>query len=170
VIKLFFALAIFISYNLQFYVAAEIIWAYIFNASKFLQELNLKENGVNESRAISTETKPLNENSTKRKEPKFKWINVIENLFRCALVLFTFLLAIKVPRIDLFISLVGAVASSTLAIIIPPFMDFVVFWHGPNKSMLRCIKNVSIILFGIYIFISGTYVSVNDIIKYLINN
>jgi proton-coupled amino acid transporter len=90
-----------------------------------------------------------------------------ENLFRIVLVVFTFSLAVNVPRIDLFISLVGAIASSTLAIIIPPILDIIVFYEASNRSKVKLVKNILIIIFGFYIFIAGTWVSVNDIIEYL---
>lgn len=70
----------------------------------------------------------------------------------------------------MFISLIGALASSTLAIIVPPLLDIIVFWNLENRSLVKLFKNVLIILFGIYIFLAGTYVSVSDIIDYFINN
>jgi proton-coupled amino acid transporter len=154
-IKILFAVAIFITYNLQFYVAAAIIWAYIYNSSSYLQSINPNQVVVGRDN-----------NKSKR---LFSLYTMFEALFRMLLVIFTFLLAVKVPRIDLCISLVGSVAGSTLAIIIPPVLDFIVFWGG-SKSMIRLAKNLFIMLFGFYIFFLGTWVSVNDIINYLKNN
>lgn len=159
-IKIFFAVAIFISYNLQFYVAADIIWSSIYHSNKYLRSIN-----SNSSLLHLTS----NEKLVAVKRSRFTLYNLIENLFRSLLVLFTFMLAIKVPRIDLFISLVGAVSGSTLAIIIPPVLDLIVFW-GDAKSPLRLLKNLIIILFGIYIFGAGTYISVQNIIDYLKEN
>ncbi|XP_063861777.1 proton-coupled amino acid transporter 2-like isoform X4 [Scylla paramamosain] len=51
-----------------------------------------------------------------------------EYAFRAFLVLVTFILAAAIPNIGLFISLVGAVSSSTLAIIFPPIIELVTFW------------------------------------------
>ena len=48
-----------------------------------------------------------------------------EYLLRLGLVLFTFSLASSVPRLDLFISLVGSASSSTLALMAPPIIDTV---------------------------------------------
>jgi proton-coupled amino acid transporter len=145
IIKICFAIAIFISYNLQFYVAAEIIWSAILRSSNYLRTQRL---GL----SSSTQT---------------KLYMLYENLFRIVLVVFTFSLAVNVPRIDLFISLVGAIASSTLAIIIPPILDIIVFYEASNRSKVKLVKNILIIIFGFYIFIAGTWVSVNDIIEYL---
>ncbi len=152
-----FAIAIFISYNLQFYVAAEIIWSAIFRSSKYLQSLSVLGNDV----IINSQNGCL---SPTRK------LSLFQNSTRIFLVLFTFLLAVSIPKIDLFISLVGAVASSTLAIIIPPLLDMIVFWTKSDKSVVKLIKNLLICLFGIYIFVAGTLVSIEDIIDYFKKN
>jgi amino acid permease len=157
-------LAIFISYNLQFYVAAEIIWSYVYRSSKYLQSLTQNTPRVDEYSQLEETVNDTEINKSARKT-----INMIELIFRSSLVIFTFLLAVSIPRIDLFISLVGAVASSTLAIILPPILDLIVFWPQTNYSTLRLIKNILIILFGVYIFGAGTFVSFKDIINYLTN-
>ncbi|XP_068201426.1 proton-coupled amino acid transporter-like protein CG1139 [Palaemon carinicauda] len=90
-----------------------------------------------------------------------------EYVFRGFLVLITFIFAAAIPNIGLFISLVGAVASSTLAIIFPPIIEMVTFW--PRLSNLTLLKCISILLFGIFCFISGTYASVTAIITYFQN-
>ena len=148
-----FTIAIFISYNLQFYVAAEIIWSAIYRSSKYLQSLAV----INDGTVINSQSGCLT--------PARK-LSLFQNGARIFLVLFTFLLAVSIPKIDLFISLVGAVASSTLAIIIPPVLDMIVFWSKSNKSVVKLIKNLLICLFGIYIFVAGTLVSVEDIVNY----
>ena len=48
-----------------------------------------------------------------------------EYLVRLVLVLFTFTLAAVIPKLDLFISLVGSVSSSTLALMAPSIIDTV---------------------------------------------
>lgn len=87
-----------------------------------------------------------------------------EYAFRAVLVLITFILAAAIPNIGLFISLVGAVASSTLAIIFPPIIEMVTFW--PRLSSFTLMKCICILLFGIFSFVSGTYASVTAIITY----
>ena len=72
-----------------------------------------------------------------------------------------------VPRIDLFIALIGAIASSTLAIIVPVLLDLIVFWPMNNYNKKQLFKDIVILIFGIYIFGAGTYTSMYDIIKYL---
>ncbi|XP_064117193.1 proton-coupled amino acid transporter-like protein CG1139 isoform X2 [Macrobrachium nipponense] len=87
-----------------------------------------------------------------------------EYAFRAVLVLITFILAAAIPNIGLFISLVGAVASSTLAIIFPPIIEMVTFW--PRLSSFTLLKCICILLFGIFSFVTGTYASVTAIITY----
>ena len=56
----------------------------------------------------------------------------VEYLLRLGLVLFTFSLAAAIPKLDLFISLVGSVSSSTLALMAPSIIDTVT--AGENCS------------------------------------
>ncbi|KAF2351366.1 Amino acid transporter transmembrane domain [Trinorchestia longiramus] len=101
------------------------------------------------------------------------------------MVLFTFTLAAIIPNIGLFINLVGAVSSSTLAIIFPPLVHLVTVWPdtGRNNYVLvkvgvrclvkvgkRClVKAIAIVLFGLAGFVTGTYASLVSIIDYLVH-
>jgi len=87
-----------------------------------------------------------------------------EYVFRAFLVLLTFLLAACIPNIGLFISLVGAIASSTLAIIFPPIIQIITFWHKMTRTML--LKCMFILMFGSFCFVVGTYSSVSAVIEY----
>ena len=90
----------------------------------------------------------------------------VEYLLRLGLVLFTFSLAAAIPKLDLFISLVGSVSSSTLALMAPPIIDTIT--AGEKCSRARLMKNSLIILFGIVGFATGTFVSIRKIIKYFV--
>ena len=57
-----------------------------------------------------------------------------EFLLRLGLVLFTFSLAAAIPKLDLFISLVGSVSSSTLALMAPPIIDTVTAGQDCSRS------------------------------------
>ena len=57
-----------------------------------------------------------------------------EYILRYSLVLFTFALAAAIPKLDLFISLVGAVSSSSLALMAPPILDSVTFWESEKMT------------------------------------
>ena len=71
--------------------------------------------------------------------------------------------AVAIPRLDLFISLVGAFGSSFLGLIFPPILDLVVHW--PKVSTITLLKNLFIIVFGLAGFATGTYASVQEIVK-----
>lgn len=155
-VKLCFAIAVFITFNLQFMVGCDIIWSYVMRSSEYLKSFN--RNNLLE---MEGQDAPINNNRSTTK------LYIIENAFRTFFIVLAFSLAMVVPRIDLFIALIGAVASSTLAIIVPIVLDLLVFWPLNNYNKKQLIKNIIIIIFGIYIFIAGTYTSMYDIVEYL---
>lgn len=87
-----------------------------------------------------------------------------EYVLRVVLVLLTFGMAAAIPRLDLFISLVGAASSSFLALLAPAIIDSVTNWD--TISRFRLWKNVAVFIFGLVGFIAGTFVSLLNIIKY----
>ena len=71
-----------------------------------------------------------------------------------------------IPHLHLFISLIGAVSSSALALFFPSIMDLAVHWEsgfGPFKWLLW--KNGFIIGIGFLGFLTGTYVSIQAIVN-----
>eukprot|EP00092_Neocalanus_flemingeri_P037297 GFUD01040619.1.p1 GENE.GFUD01040619.1~~GFUD01040619.1.p1 ORF type:complete len:484 (+),score=100.98 GFUD01040619.1:119-1570(+) len=89
-----------------------------------------------------------------------------EYALRFSLVLLTFSFAAAIPKLDLFISLVGAVASSTLALMAPAVIDTVT--QGERCCWQRALKNVILFIIGFLGFIFGSYVSLRNIINYFI--
>ncbi|CAH0392886.1 unnamed protein product [Bemisia tabaci] len=132
VVRLTMALAIFLSYCLQFYVPANIIWPQLVSRFAFLQPEERQYFG--------------------------------EYIFRTLLVLFTFLLAVIIPDLSAVISLVGAVSSSTLALIFPPLLEMVTFYEK-DFSYRTLIKDLLIMLFGICGFLVGSYTSILNILN-----
>ncbi|XP_033191566.1 proton-coupled amino acid transporter-like protein pathetic isoform X2 [Bombus vosnesenskii] len=129
--KLMIAVAIFLTYGLQFYVPMEIIWK------------NLKQ--------YFSSRKLLG-----------------EYLVRILMVIFTVGVAIAIPNLGPFISLVGAVCLSTLGLMFPSVIELVTVWeqeNGLGTCYWRLWKNLAIILFGVLGFITGTYVSIQEIIE-----
>ncbi|CAF4215902.1 unnamed protein product [Rotaria socialis] len=60
---------------------------------------------------------------------------------------------------------VGAVASTALSVILPPICETITFW--PNKLgrfKWQLILNLLIIMFGVYVFIAGTTLSMSNIV------
>lgn len=79
----------------------------------------------------------------------------------------TVLVAAGIPNLGPFISLIGAVCLSTLGLIFPSVIEIVTYWERPGMGKLnwRLWKNVSLIVFGIVGFLTGTYVSILEILE-----
>lgn len=127
-VRLMFAVSLFISYGLQFYVPVSIIW-------------------------------PIIERNLERRGTELPWYTAY--IFRFLLVGVTCGLSSLIPHLDLLISLIGALASSFLALILPPVIELVTF--QPTK--LIWLKNICIIILGIIGFGTGTVTSLIEIIK-----
>lgn len=129
-VRLMMALAIFLSYGLQFYVPMNIMWPFI---RPHLQSERAQMCG--------------------------------DYVIRTCLVIFTFALATMIPNLGAVISLVGAVSSSTLALIFPPIIEIITFWDkGFGKYSWILWKDIFIMIFGLLGFAFGSYVSIWNII------
>lgn len=95
----------------------------------------------------------------------FKWPVLSETLFRSGICIITFVLAEAIPKLGLFISLVGAVSSTALALIFPPIIEMVVCWQNTSLGFPTIAKDVSIVLIGLLGFATGTYESITSIIR-----
>uniref|UniRef100_A0AAY4D5W1 Amino acid transporter transmembrane domain-containing protein n=1 Tax=Denticeps clupeoides TaxID=299321 RepID=A0AAY4D5W1_9TELE len=89
------------------------------------------------------------------------WKQPVELLFRMFLVCLTCLVAVLVPRLDVVISLVGAFSSSALALVFPPLLELIILSPPPPTNI---IKNLLIALLGVLGFLTGTYVTMEEII------
>nr|XP_032527314.1 proton-coupled amino acid transporter-like protein CG1139 [Danaus plexippus plexippus] len=86
--------------------------------------------------------------------------------FRVLLVLLTFVLAESIPQLGLFISLVGAISSTTLALMFPPIIQLVSHYQNNNGlTVFITVKNLLIISLGLFIFVTGTYQSIASIVQ-----
>lgn len=141
IIRLLFAIAIFLSYALQMYVPLQIIWPYVKNKADLERKYSAKT------------------------------VSILEYFFRAFLVICTFSLAAAVNDLKYFISLVGAVASSSLALIFPAILELITYWStdiNRKHFAIMVIKDVFIMLFGIAGFVTGTYASIDGIINCVI--
>ncbi|XP_011160212.1 proton-coupled amino acid transporter 1 isoform X1 [Solenopsis invicta] len=95
----------------------------------------------------------------------FKWPVLSEIIFRSVMCFITFILAEAIPKLGLFISLVGAVSSTALALVFPPIIEMIVCWHNTNLGFCTIAKDVMIVLIGVLGFATGTYESMTAIIN-----
>ncbi|XP_065345197.1 proton-coupled amino acid transporter-like protein CG1139 [Cloeon dipterum] len=131
VVQIMMAVAIFLTYPLQCYVAVDILWnTYLSPKVQSKKRKLAGEYGV-----------------------------------RTGIVLLTFGLAVAIPNLELFISLVGALALSMVGIILPPIIAMATFEH--QRRGWRIYKNIAIVIFGILGMLTGTYVSIVDIVHSL---
>ncbi|XP_055689577.1 proton-coupled amino acid transporter-like protein CG1139 [Lutzomyia longipalpis] len=89
-----------------------------------------------------------------------------EYVTRTILVLITFLLAVAIPNLELFISLFGALCLSALGLAFPALMQTACYWHvrKGKAKVLMVLKNVVIAIIGVVGLVVGTYTSISDII------
>lgn len=89
----------------------------------------------------------------------------VEYSVRIAIIIGTVAIAIGVPNLGGFISLVGAVCLSTLGLIFPALIDLITFYDEPGLGRFnwRLWKNLFLIGFGMLGFVTGSYVSIHEI-------
>jgi proton-coupled amino acid transporter len=94
-------------------------------------------------------------------------LGLYESLTRIVIVLITFILAILIPNLEIFISLVGSVCLSALGIAFPALIETCTFWKhisGYRKTWMVC-KNIFIGVIALAGLVIGLYTSVSEIIE-----
>ena len=144
-----FAIAVYFSYALQFYVVMDII------------RNSLIRNYVHEKWSLCMEFVVmflLN----------ILICNFFHSFFNYICSVFVVGLAATVPWMDLLVSLISCLTISTLSIMVPAMIDTALYWKTESGSRwfyLRLLKNVFIFCAGFLAFIVGSYMSLSDIIK-----
>ncbi|XP_055598119.1 proton-coupled amino acid transporter-like protein CG1139 [Uranotaenia lowii] len=89
-----------------------------------------------------------------------------EYLMRTVLVLVTFLLAVAIPNLELFISLFGALCLSALGIAFPALIQTCTYWHERQgfQKVWMVTKNSIIGVIAIFGLVVGTSTSLKEII------
>ena len=82
---------------------------------------------------------------------------------RAVLVLMAFAIAAPIPHFELVIALVGGLATTIAAFILPPAFHLLLFWR--RKSKLIAVLNVLILLFGAIASIITTATTIMQIVK-----
>lgn len=92
--------------------------------------------------------------------------NLAEYAIRISLVILTVAISIAVPTIGPFITLIGAVCLSTLGLMFPSIIEIITYYERPGFGRFNWVlwKNLLLISFGVIGFITGTYVSIHEII------
>uniref|UniRef100_A0A182YF88 Amino acid transporter transmembrane domain-containing protein n=1 Tax=Anopheles stephensi TaxID=30069 RepID=A0A182YF88_ANOST len=94
-----------------------------------------------------------------------KWHVAVQTLIRLAYLLGIVAIACAVPDIGTFVGFIGAVFNPILALWFPIIVDSIYRWPGDFGWMKwRLVKNGLMALFGLYLLITGTISSVEDII------
>ena len=84
-------------------------------------------------------------------------------------LIFSVGLAAAIPRLDLFISLVGSISSSTLALMAPPIIHTLTYWDeikGSTIGKFSIVRNIFLFLLGFVGFLAGGFVSIKNIITF----
>ncbi|XP_026686684.1 proton-coupled amino acid transporter-like protein pathetic [Diaphorina citri] len=86
-----------------------------------------------------------------------------EYVFRTAIVILTFLCAVMVPNLELFISFNGALCLPFMSIGFPAIVDLLTFWdhHQGAGKVFFVLKNILVILIGLVGFVTGLNASVS---------
>lgn len=76
-------------------------------------------------------------------------------------------MAVVIPNLDLFISLIGSLTLSVLGVIVPAAIHTFTFWYTTSgtRFWLMILQNVLITVFGLAGMVIGTSISVRDIIS-----
>ncbi|KAG4075037.1 hypothetical protein HA402_014436 [Bradysia odoriphaga] len=92
-------------------------------------------------------------------------LSAIEYSIRIGLVTLTVIIAIIIPNLGPFITLIGAVCLSTLGLMFPAIIETITYWDRPGMGRFnwRLIKNGLLVVFGIIGLLTGTYVSIEEI-------
>ncbi|XP_050307270.1 proton-coupled amino acid transporter-like protein CG1139 isoform X2 [Anthonomus grandis grandis] len=98
---------------------------------------------------------------------KSMYVNIWEYAIRTFLVVITFALAVAIPYIDLFISLVGAFCISIIGIAVPAIMDSCVRYQELRrlKGIFIHGKNIAIVIFSVFGLVVGTGTSIQKIVE-----
>lgn len=189
VVRALFAVAVMLTYPLQFYVPNEIIW----NWAK--RRLSLNEKSLDKEVAITraTElvvTKKIEKGDDDLKEAQSNVekrtmdfqsqtsnielnndqqdiLDRYEYFCRTIIVILTFMLAISVPKLNLLMDLIGSITGTSLSLILPAIIHIAAFWDdtkGFSRLMLLFVDSF-IIAFGLVAGASGSVFSLISIVE-----
>ncbi|KAA0183803.1 Proton-coupled amino acid transporter 1 [Fasciolopsis buskii] len=90
-------------------------------------------------------------------------------LMRVALVMFAYIMVVAIPKLELMISLIGSLASSMLAFVLPSVLEVVHLWPERNSIswfwLTILTKHTVIILIGLISFLGGSVATMMQLIE-----
>jgi proton-coupled amino acid transporter len=98
---------------------------------------------------------------------------LIENLFRIAIVLLEFGLAMALPNLEQIIPLIGITAGMLISFILPPLLQTVTMWDEWWQALSRpCLyalltKNGALALFGVFAMAAGLYANILQLMGWI---
>ncbi|XP_076239344.1 proton-coupled amino acid transporter-like protein pathetic isoform X2 [Calliopsis andreniformis] len=95
-----------------------------------------------------------------------KYQGLCETLMRICMVMITIVVALLVPDLEPFISLVGAIFFSILGISIPAVVETISCWDGHlGLFKWRLLKNTMLLVFSLFALVFGSWISIIQIIE-----
>ncbi|XP_063220788.1 proton-coupled amino acid transporter-like protein CG1139 [Bacillus rossius redtenbacheri] len=90
-----------------------------------------------------------------------------EYCVRITIVVVAFLLAVAIPQLELFISLLGALCQSVLGIIVPALVDTASNWYSLDGGRLPSVvaKNLALAAIGLAGLLAGSYSALAKIVQ-----
>lgn len=191
VVRALFAISVFLTYPLQFYVPNEIIWNWAKKNLLLGHETPGKEvstcHGIElvdpaskkVEKGDNAKVKEMQPSNVEKKTLEIKAptsnplkvdqdiLDRYEYFCRTIIVIVTFMLAISVPKLNLLMDLIGSVTGTTLSLILPAIIHIAAFWdetRGFGKFRLLLVDSF-IIAFGLVAGASGSVFSFISIIE-----
>ncbi len=175
-----YAVAIFLTYNLQFYIPSTLLWPRICRRIlyRYNDSAKMKFEIAFRVGLILITCKCIGSNFLF----PFIFTHLYTNGAMLSWILMCLLVTVAalIPNLGLVISLgkfiawltltefrhlVGAIASTALSLIFPPICETLTFWpNNLGRFKWQLVLNICIVLFGLYIFFAGTALSISNII------
>lgn len=98
---------------------------------------------------------------------RFKSRPMLANyIIRTVMAVICVLLAVAVPAITPFVSLIGAFFFSILGLMVPVYIEMITFWEkGFGKFYWKILKNLIVVIAAFMALIFGSESAVKDIVK-----
>lgn len=82
-----------------------------------------------------------------------------------SLQVLTVVVAIAIPDIGPFMTLIGAVCLSALGLMFPAIIEVITYWNdgGMGAFYWRLWKNTVLVAFGFIALLTGTYTGINEL-------